>query len=437
MTIQRIRLQSVLLLFVLACGDDPQAPEERVFLEEAGGNGQTGPVDAPLLPFSVLAVDRQRQPMPGVKLYWETVAGGGRIHPGSATTAVDGIASAVLTPGPGYNHVVARAHNGEPFSVGFTAFGCPQPCREWTIVSRLPDKRAWAGSSVMGGRIWLLGGIRDSLRNGTTDVLILDLATGEMNLGEPLPVSRSGGVVTAFDGKIYHIGGYDTWAWSIQGLHSVLAFDPATSLWTRKSDLRQGRTHAAGAAIGGRIYIVGGAESCDVFDLWCAAPSSSLEVYDPAADRWTFGAPMKMGRVQAGAAVLDGLLVVAGGSDCPLPAWDQGSDFCGSLIATVEAYDPATDTWTSRAPLPLPGAASLAVSNGRLYALVSNSAEQLSAVYEYDPAEDTWRPVNVSSFRMGAIFTGIDDQLYVIGGENGRGGEADAEFYDAVLATQR
>ena len=60
------------------------------------------------------------------------------------------------------------------------------------------------------------------------------------------------------------------------------------------------------AVLRDRIYVIGGNDGS--FFL------SSCEVFDPLSGKWLFTAPMNKPRAGLGAAVLDGLLYVAGES---------------------------------------------------------------------------------------------------------------------------
>jgi N-acetylneuraminic acid mutarotase len=85
--------------------------------------------------------------------------------------------------------------------------------------------------------------------------------------------------------------------------------------------------------------------------------SGVLEVYDPATNAWTTKAPMLTPRDRAGGAAINGLFYVTGGA---------GS----SDNRTVEVYDPASNSWATKAPL-LTGRSDLAagVVGGKLYAV--------------------------------------------------------------------
>jgi N-acetylneuraminic acid mutarotase len=190
--------------------------------------------------------------------------------------------------------------------------------------------------------------------------------------------------------------------------HNILqVYDPAANVWATKAPMPTARFDAAEGAIGGRFYVVGGAP-CD--HLGCP-PFATLEVYDPATDTWTTKAPMPTARLRAGAAVINGKLYVAGGST------DQSS---GIGSAALEVYDPASDTWVTKAPMPN-GRMKIGVGelDGILYA-VSGWADQfnlVSTVEAYDPSSDTWTAVApIPTARLSTQPQGINGVLYVAGG---------------------
>jgi hypothetical protein len=82
-----------------------------------------------------------------------------------------------------------------------------------------------------------------------------------------------------------------------------------------------------------------------------------FEAYDPVTDTWTTKAPTPTSRFQATAGVVNGVLYRVGGSDGV------------NDLATVEAYNPITNGWTTEVSMSfarrIPG---VAVVNGTLYA---------------------------------------------------------------------
>ena len=95
------------------------------------------------------------------------------------------------------------------------------------------------------------------------------------------------------------------------------------------------RNQLAPAALGGRLYAIGGR-----VDGSYARNLQANEAYDPATDRWEARAPLPTARSGIAAAVLDQRIVVVGG---------EGT---AGTFEEVEAYDPERDGWTSYAPMP-------------------------------------------------------------------------------------
>lgn len=94
-----------------------------------------------------------------------------------------------------------------------------------------------------------------------------------------------------------------------------------------------------------------------------------------AGGTWTTKAPMPTARSAFGTGVVNSILYAVGGYDS------------FNTLDKVEAYDPTTDTWTTKAPWPLSSRyrADLAVGviNGILYA-VGGSATLTGFVDAYD-----------------------------------------------------
>src|SRR5438034_245393 len=127
----------------------------------------------------------------------------------------------------------------------------------------------------------------------------------------------------------------------------------------------------------GRLYVVGGRGT--------SGPVASVDEYDPATNTWTSRAALPTARDKLG------LAAAANGKRYPVGGYN-GVDF----LATVEEYDPATGTWTARASMPTPrqSLGLAAASNGKLYAVGGNNGGMnpftLDMVEEYDPATNTW-----------------------------------------------
>ena len=147
--------------------------------------------------------------------------------------------------------------------------------------------------------------------------------------------------------------------WRTDGTDAKVATDRVwrvvNSRWVELPPLLQPRAAAAAAVVGDRIVVTGGVDAN-------GALLNTTEIFD--GNSWKLGAPIPTPRQMLGAAS-DGKLVYA------LGGTNGTSD-----LATVEAYDPAANTWTTPAAS-FPGARSdfgVAIADGRLVVVGGMSA---------------------------------------------------------------
>lgn len=189
-----------------------------------------------------------------------------------------------------------------------------------------------------------------------------------------------------------------------------LGFAPQ-SVWTTRASMPTARKDlAAVTAENGLIYVFGGCkETCDGPNDFVG----TVEEYNPDTDAWRTRAPMPTARRGlAVASAPNGKIYAVGG-------------YTGQLetVNTVEEYDPASDTWQSRASMPTARAfLGLAASpNGKLYAIGgwSGGSTYLATVEEYDPISDTWttKTSMPTPRRHLGVVAADDGALYAIGGD--------------------
>lgn len=148
------------------------------------------------------------------------------------------------------------------------------------------------------------------------------------------------------------------------------------------------------------------------------------------------GAPMQQPqpalisvRQEHAVVALDGEIYVIGG-------------FTPMVTGSVEAFDPATETWRAVASLPTPlHHANAASVNGRIYVagfyLGGSFTNADPRVLEYDPAQDTWAeraPMPAGSQRASACVAALDGKMYVFGGARATT-VTDASVYDVATDT--
>ncbi len=119
-------------------------------------------------------------------------------------------------------------------------------------------------------------------------------------------------------------------------------YDPQADSWRALPDLPTQRNHLAGAPVGGKVYIVGGR-----FEGGAGSPQSdAVEVYDPAANTWSSRARMPKPRGGINGLEAHGCIHVFGG--------EGNAGGPNGLHPDHDVYNPATDTWTRLLPMPIP-----------------------------------------------------------------------------------
>ena len=188
------------------------------------------------------------------------------------------------------------------------------------------------------------------------------------------PIQETG--VAELNGIIYVIGGFNG---QIGIVDSVRAYDVASRTWSNAAPVPRSMHHANVASVNGKLYVLG-----SLLGGTFAQNGESWE-YDPATDQWTELLPMADSAARGSAAmgVIDGKIYLAGGFRN------------GMSVALMSAYDPATNTWDDTlAPMPeardhLVGAA----VGGTFYAIGGRNGgitALRSQVDAYDPVTDQW-----------------------------------------------
>lgn len=163
--------------------------------------------------------------------------------------------------------------------------------------------------------------------------------------------------------------------------------------------------HSATVLTDGRVLVAGGSG---------ASVMNTVEVFDPASEKWAPLAAMKRARAGHSATLLtDGRLLVTGGQDA-----------MGKQLSSAELYDPAANAWSEAAmTTPRETHISVQLADGRV--LVSGGARATSSPVAsaelFDPATSTWSATgSMSSKRVFAAAHLLEDgRVLVAGGEGG------------------
>jgi N-acetylneuraminic acid mutarotase len=243
----------------------------------------------------------------------------------------------------------------------------------WTWKTDMPTARSAAPSSVVNGKIYVIGGFTRFNGVSLSTVEQYDPATDTWTTKANMPTARGDLSSSVVDGKIYAIGGSRTFVGT--PLTTVEQYDPATDTWTPKAGMPTARVDASASAVNGRIYLIGGAPGGGLF----AQGVSTVEEYDPATDTWRPKADMPTARTHFSTSVVNGKIFAMGGLA-------TGNNH----LSAVEEYDPATDTWTPKAGMPIARSMLTASAvNGKIYAIGGSIGagkdNNVATVEEYDP----------------------------------------------------
>ncbi|MBI5244562.1 MAG: VCBS repeat-containing protein [Elusimicrobia bacterium] len=220
-----------------------------------------------------------------------------------------------------------------------------------------------------------------------------------------MTTARSGLAAAAVGGKVYAIGG-------VGGANNVNEeYDPASFSWAAKAAMPTARYSLAAAAAGGRIYAIGGA----------GGTRKENEEYDPVSNTWASKTAMPTAREALAAAVVEGKIYAMGGYTGGLP------------FDANEEYDPLSDTWTARYAMPTTGRYGLAAAavGNKIYAVGGQYGGSIYADYnqEYNPASDSWlfkAAMPTPRYFLAAAAAG--GKLYAVGGSNGVALSSAAEY---------
>ena len=295
----------------------------------------------------------------------------------------------------------------------------------WTAKSPMPTARSLLSTSVVDGKIYAIGGRQTNGSSASSAVEQYDPATDTWTTKAPMPTARQWLSTSAVNGKIYAFGGTPR---TYDPVHSTVdEYDPATDTWTAKAPMPTARNALSTSVVDGKIYVIGG--GIRETTRGAESTSSAVEVYDPATDTWTTKAPMPTARVFLATSVVNGKIYAFGGATAA----------GGTILSTVEEYDPATDTWTTKASMPTARAtfSSTSAVNGIIYVIGgARGGSSLSIVEAYDPATDTWtEKASMPRARGFSATSAVNGKIYAIGGSLGSpwNGISTVEEYDTGL----
>ena len=240
-----------------------------------------------------------------------------------------------------------------------------------------------------------------------------------------LPTWRVDADAAAVGGKIYFIGGFDHKK-HIGGrgpaLSTVDVYNTRMHTWHAAAEIPTPRIGPRAAVFSNEIYVFGG---YDYKGPWGVKRyHKTVEVYDTQTDTWAKKQDMPTLRMPFATAVVDGKIYLIGGTHIEV----KDGVFGGKAITDlVEVYDPLTDRWEKRADMPTARSVSNAVVvDSKIYVLGGQAlfggdlaGRFVTRIEEYNPKTDRWHQLpDMPMFKFGFSTAAVDNEIYTINGIN-------------------
>ena len=288
----------------------------------------------------------------------------------------------------------------------------------WSEKASLANQRDNLAVAVVNGRIYAIGGAPAGF-GVLSSVEEYDPAFDIWTTKAPMGNVRYGPSAAVVNGLIYAIGGTT----AVDGSDPITAmevYNPATNTWSNNvpgtgnalAHIPTGRWGFDTAVIDGVIYVIGGSVrgTRTPMNTQTITPSVQGQTYTMQAIPTPKGVVnvssvvVKAGGVVKAKNIDYAVTVDATNSIISITIVSGGTIIDGSSVAvdytwqsdtyygTVEAYDPAANSWTTKAPMPTPRyGMTVSVVNGLIYAIGGwGGWPELSTVEVYNPVTNVW-----------------------------------------------
>lgn len=284
--------------------------------------------------------------------------------------------------------------------------------------------------AAIGARLYVLGGY-PSTRVPVSTFQIYDATTDTWTRGKSYPITIHHPVTVGVNGKLYSLGGQITLQNDGDTGRSFV-YDPATDDWRELARMPTARGGGGGAAIGNKLYVVGGRPPA----------GNAFEVYDVDLNTWATlpKLPTRIDqRNHIAVAAIGGRIYVAGGRY-------NGGGFGDPRTDSLDMFDPATNAWTAKKPMLRPrGGMSSAVAFGcfHVYGGEGQGIGEPFDVYPdhdvYDPLTDTWTALKKLEAPFHGVTGGafIDGLIYMPGGGTRSGGSSGSVMHQTYRPAMR
>ena len=268
----------------------------------------------------------------------------------------------------------------------------------------MPVPNSAVSAAVYNGEIYTFGGFTSTGGAIQNSSFKYNVSNGVWSQLAPMPSPRGEVGVAELNGIIYCMGG---WTGNIESNRND-AYNIATNTWSAMANLPFRMASNDAVAYNGKIYLAGGiVEHQDSYFI----------EYTPETNLYRVLSPPLRTRRNAKLIVHQDRFYLLGGQ------YDYGLN--RFVSDQVEEYNPQTEVWTQKAPMPL-GLQHYGASliDGKIHVICGASTGYPvpnlvlhPTHYVYDIATNTWSQKSDLPFSLFALETAVyNDELYIFGG---------------------
>jgi N-acetylneuraminic acid mutarotase len=240
--------------------------------------------------------------------------------------------------------------------------------KNWTQLTSIPNEAAGNhfGFATDGANIYIIAGqITDTYGQGTNTSWRYNIANNQWTQFVSLPQVRFGGISFIENGYLHFVGGDMADRETPTKDHWRINLADPSGGWQRRADLPQAGDHMSHAFVNGKHYVLGGEHGHH--GLGPNDDNGYIQhnynfAYDDATDTWATKAnlPLALSHTEGQTLVINGQIVIIGGL---LTGGDS------NITDRVHVYDPVANSWkllSTRFPKRVIGGVS-GYLNGKIY----------------------------------------------------------------------
>ena len=235
---------------------------------------------------------------------------------------------------------------------------------------------------------------------------------------QPMPSYRDSFATATYQNRIYCIGGRSDGPSAVNEV-----YNPISDSWESKQAMPTPRHGLDANVVNDKIYLIGGLVpdnrwpnvNVDVYTTYQF--TNVTEVYDPSTDTWTTKAPIPKAASYYSSAVIDDKIYIFS------QIFNQND---GTYESLTQIYDPNTDAWSNGNPPPyavdMAGSAAIANSDFKRIYVIGGRSSSLQVAHNqiYDPATDSWSiGAPLPTPRYGLAVCSLNNKIYTFGGYQG------------------